>query len=134
MHQKIVIASALDQGFSDKAIKAANALIAEHGSIVAVHVMEPVNNLVQSLVPEDVKSKAYASVKNEMMQRFKGLPIEFEILHGQPGREIANYAEKINADCIILGSHKPGLEDFFLGSTASRVVRYAKCSVYIIRQ
>ncbi len=134
MHQKIVIASALDQGFSDKAIKAANALIAEHGSIVAIHVMEPVNNLVQSLMPEDVKSKAYASIKNEMTQRFKGLPIEFEILHGQPGREIANYAEKINADCIILGSHKPGLEDFFLGSTASRVVRYAKCSVYIIRQ
>ncbi|MEZ5537065.1 MAG: universal stress protein [Thiolinea sp.] len=133
MHNKIIIASALNQGFSEKAISAANALINEGGSIIAVHVVEAVNNVVQSFVTEELKAKAYEKIKSEMAQRFGDLPIESEILHGQPGREISRYADKIGADCIIIGSHKPGLEDFFLGSTASRVVRYASCSVYVLR-
>ena len=38
-----------------------------------------------------------------------------------------------NADLIVINSHKPGVEDYFLGSTASRVVRRAPCSVLVLR-
>ena len=55
------------------------------------------------------------------------------VLSGHPGRTVTEYAEKIGADCIIAGSHKPNLTDFFLGSTAARIMRYAKCSVHILR-
>ena len=36
-------------------------------------------------------------------------------------------------DLIIVASHRPGLQDYFLGSTAAKVVRHAKCSVLVIR-
>ncbi|WP_170501927.1 universal stress protein, partial [Ruegeria atlantica] len=36
-------------------------------------------------------------------------------------------------DCIVLASHKPGMKDFFLGSTAALVVRHARCSVHVLR-
>ncbi len=133
MYNKILIASALDQGFSKKALDTAKLLISENGKIIAAHVMEPVNNVVQSFVTEEAKSKAYDKVKSVMAERCNDEVIESEILYGQAGREISKYAEKIGADCIIIGSHKPGLEDFFLGSTSSRVVRYAKCSVHVLR-
>jgi nucleotide-binding universal stress UspA family protein len=133
MYNKILIASALGQGFSEKALQAARSLISENGKIIVAHVIEPVNNVVQSFVTEDVKSKTYEKIKNMMAERCKDEAIESEILYGQAGREITKYAEKIGADCIIIGSHKPGLEDFFLGSTSSRVVRYAKCSVHVLR-
>ena len=133
MYNKILIASALDQGFSEKALDTAKALISENGKIFTAHVMEPVNNVVQSFVTEDVKSKTHDKVKNMMADRCNDEAIESKILYGQAGREISKYAEKIGADCIIIGSHKPGLEDFFLGSTSSRVVRYSKCSVHVLR-
>jgi len=133
MYNKILIASALDQGFSEKALDTAKLLISENGKIITAHVMEPVNNVVQSFVTEEVKSKAYDKIKSMMAERCNDEAIESEILYGQAGREISKYAEKIGADCIIIGSHKPGLEDFFLGSTSSRVVRYAKCSVHVLR-
>ena len=133
MYNKILIASALDQGFSKKALDTAKLLISENGKIIAAHVMEPVNNVVQSFVTEEAKSKAYDKVKSVMAERCNDEVIESEILYGQAGREISKYAKKIGADCIIIGSHKPGLEDFFLGSTSSRVVRYSKCSVHVLR-
>lgn len=133
MYNKILIASALDQGFIEKALDTAKALISENGKIITAHVMEPVNNVVQSFVTEEVKTKVYDKIGDLMAERCKGEAIESVILHGQAGREISKYAEKIGADCIIIGSHKPGLEDFFLGSTSSRVVRYSKCSVHVLR-
>ncbi len=36
-------------------------------------------------------------------------------------------------DCIVIGSHKPGLSDYLLGSTAARVVRHAPCAVHVYR-
>ncbi len=133
MYNKILIASALNQGFSDRALQTAKLLISKDGKIIVAHVMEPVNNVVQSFVTEDVKTKAHDKIKEMMAERTNDDAIESEILHGQAGREISKYAEKIGADCIIIGSHKPGLEDFFLGSTSSRVVRHSKCSVHVLR-
>lgn len=134
MYSKIIIASALDQGFAAKAIEAAKALLSENGKIIALHVVEPINNVVQSFVTEESKSKAHETIKGLMADRLRNeQSIESVILAGHPGSEITAYAEKVGADCIIVGSHRPGLNDFFLGSTSARVVRHAKCSVHVLR-
>lgn len=135
MYNKILIASALDQGYCSKALQVARDLISENGRIFMVHIIEPVNNVVQSFVTEEAKSRANETIKAMMAERCLSddLDIDSVIRTGQAGREISKYADKIGADCIIVGSHKPGLEDFFLGSTASRVVRYSKCSVHVLR-
>jgi len=59
--------------------------------------------------------------------------IEPIVLEGHAGRTVTDYANKIGADCIICGAHRPGLSDFFLGSTAARIMRYSNCSVHILR-
>ncbi len=134
MYSKIIIASALDQGFGPKALETAKNLVSKDGEIIAVHVIQPVNEVVQSFVTEDAKSKARETVKELMADRFSGeQSIASVILEGHPGSEIPAYAKKVGADCIIVGSHKSGLEDFFLGSTSSRIVRHAECSVHVLR-
>ena len=134
MYSKIIIASALDQGFGPKAIETAKKLISEGGEIIAVHVVQPVNEVVESFVTEEAKSKARETIKEMMADRISDeQSIESVILAGHPGSEIPAYAKKVGADCIIVGSHKPGLEDFFLGSTSSRVVRHAECAVHVLR-
>lgn len=69
-------------------------------------------------------------LRNELVQ---SKDADIVVLTGHPGRTITDYAEKIGADCIIVGSHKPEMKDFFLGSTAARVMRYAPCSVHVLR-
>lgn len=59
--------------------------------------------------------------------------IETKVLHGHPATEIIGQAERDEADCIVIASHKPGFADYFLGSVAARVVRHAPCSVHVMR-
>ncbi len=55
------------------------------------------------------------------------------LVKGHSARTIIDYANEHDIDCIVIGSHKPGLSDYFLGSTASRVVRHAPCAVHVQR-
>ena len=55
------------------------------------------------------------------------------ILHGSIYDEILRAADKLGADLIIIGSHRPELKDYLLGPNAARVVRHARQSVYVVR-
>jgi len=48
-------------------------------------------------------------------------------------QEILEEANAINADLIVMSSHRPAMRTYFLGSNAGHVVRYAKCSVLVVR-
>jgi nucleotide-binding universal stress UspA family protein len=48
--------------------------------------------------------------------------------------EILEEAADIKADLIVMTSHRPAMRTYFLGSNAGHVVRYAKCSVLVVRQ
>ena len=48
--------------------------------------------------------------------------------------EILEEAAAIKADLIVMTSHRPAMRTYFLGSNAGHVVRYAKCSVLVVRQ
>ncbi len=57
-----------------------------------------------------------------------------EILIGDPGHEIANYAEELDAGLVVVASHgQTGLRHLLLGSVAERVVRLAKCPVLVLK-
>ena len=55
------------------------------------------------------------------------------VVYGHAGTSILEYAEEHGCDCIVIASHRPGLGDYLLGSTAARVVRHAACSVHVMR-
>lgn len=59
---------------------------------------------------------------------------KLEILFGDPAEQIIEYAKKNSTDLIVLGykGHST-LENIIVGSTASKVARYAPCSVLIYR-
>jgi len=134
MYNKIIVALALDQGFSTKAVELARKLKNDDAKIIAVHVREPLNDVARLYVPEEVIQKTREATQAELDKRLLNQhDVEPVMLTGHAGRELSDYADKIGADCIIVGSHKPGIEDFFLGSTSAHVVRHAKCAVHVLR-
>lgn len=56
-----------------------------------------------------------------------------QVLMGTPKDEILRVAEEINADLIVIGSRRPSMSTYLLGSTASMVIQNAKVSVLIVR-
>ena len=46
--------------------------------------------------------------------------------------EILGVAEE--ADLVVVGSHRPAMKDYLLGTNAARVVRHARCSVLVARE
>lgn len=62
-----------------------------------------------------------------------GIEVQHMVGHGSAYREILDYREKAKCDLIIMASHRPELEDYLLGSNASKVVSHANCSVLVVR-
>ena len=48
--------------------------------------------------------------------------------------EILAEADEWGADLIVIGSHRPAMSTYLLGSNAKTVVRHARCSVLVVRQ
>jgi nucleotide-binding universal stress UspA family protein len=60
---------------------------------------------------------------------------EVIVKHGKVSKEIVLTADEIQADVIVMGTHgASGMEEFFIGSNAERVVVNAKCPVLTIHE
>ncbi len=62
-----------------------------------------------------------------------GVKVKPHVLQGTIYDEILRAANKLNADLIVMGAHRPELSDYLLGPNAARVVRHATQSVYVVR-
>ena len=47
--------------------------------------------------------------------------------------EVLAEADEWKADVIIIGSHRPAMSTYLLGSNATTIVRHATCSVLVVR-
>ncbi len=134
MYKKILIALALDQGHAPRALEVAKKLKSEGGKLVAVHVIENLPASAKIYISDDHEEKMEQTAKQGITDRIgKQKDAEAVVLRGHPGRTVIDYAEEVGADLIIAGSHKPGLTDIFIGSTAARIMQHANCSVHILR-
>ena len=48
--------------------------------------------------------------------------------------EVLEAAEARKADLVVVGSHRPGMATYLIGSNATAIVRHATCSVLVIRR
>jgi len=135
MYNNIIVALSLEHGISDLALSAARALVSEGGKITTVHVHEPPNSSVLAFLEEGAVEKSHVQAEARLAERVKDeVDVHSVLLDGQSaGRSITEYANTHEADCIVIASHQPGVKDFFLGSTAARVVRHAHCTVHVLR-
>ena len=134
MYQHILVPMALDHGIGEVTVEIARRLLADGGQITALHVYEAPQGSVGAYVDASVVQAAFDRAQAKMEERVSGMPdVTAMIVKGHSGRTIIDMATQLQADCIVLGSHKPGLIDYFLGSTAARVVQHAPCAVHVAR-
>jgi len=135
MYKNILLPVVFDEGHDTQAaFLAAKALANDGAKFTVLHVIEDIPAYAASQIPGNVLAATRGAVESAVRQLSAGLEgAEPVIANGHPGRSITDYADNHGIDCIVMASHRPGLQDYFLGSTADRVVRHAKCSVHVIR-
>lgn len=136
MAKHILIPVALDhEGVVEMKLEFARKVLDEGGRITLLTVLESIPGFVAEFVPPDSENHLTAKVKARLNEVAAGAAdIDVDVTLGKPGVEISRYAKAKGADLIVVGSHQPGVEDYFLGSTAARVARRAPCSVMILRE
>lgn len=103
--------------------------------IILANILEELPGYVAVELPAGLmeQSRKDAEEKLRAIAADAGVAAEVTVRVGHPGNQILELAEETNADLIIVASHRPGLQDYFIGSTAGRVVRHANCSVLVTR-
>lgn len=103
--------------------------------LILTNIVEELPGYIAVELPADLSEKTHAEAKTslEKIAADAGIKAEIVVRSGHPGNEILDLAREKNADLIMVASHRPGLQDYFIGSTAGRVVRYATCSVMVVR-
>lgn len=107
-----------------------------HVRLLTVMAMTPV--MLAEYVPADFDEQqrqstqeALAIVANE--SGIESGRISSTIRQGGIYHEILEEASSMGADLIVMTSHRPAMKTYFLGSNAGHVVRYATCSVLVVR-
>lgn len=120
---------------AQKILARAEALLNPDGEIVLMNVVEDLPNYLAIDLPVDLIENAINDAKDRLavLKQSSARVGQVEIRSGSPAREILAAAADLKADLIIIASHTPDLTNYFIGATADRVVRHAKCSVLVDR-
>ncbi len=107
-----------------------------------LHIMSVVpdfgSSFVGSFFPKGFEEKALEETKKHLKAFAQehvpeGIEVQRIIANGTVYDEILRVCDDINIDLIIMSAHRPNLEDYLLGPNSARVVRHAKCSVFVVR-
>jgi nucleotide-binding universal stress UspA family protein len=111
------------------------------GTIRLVNVLPLTPVMLAEYVPPDfeVQQRKAAEDAIAIIAKESGLEparVSTAVRQGGIYQEILEEANNIHADLIVMSSHRPqrhAVRTYFLGSNAGHVVRYAKCSVLVVR-
>lgn len=135
MYSNILVPIALDNEdnrISD-VIEVAKSLAAQDAKITLLHVLEMMPSYAISYIPDDIMTETRKGIDKEMSRLAQETGATSVVIEGHSGRSILDYAADKGNDLIVIASHRPGMQSLLLGSTATHVVRHAKCAVHVLR-
>jgi len=140
MFQSILVPIDLaDTDLAKPAIETAASLSTSSGGMVRlVNVMPMTPVMLAEYVPPDFDAQQRQSAEEALaiVARESGIEsrrISIVVRQGGIYHEVLEEAADIGANLIVMTSHRPSMQSYFLGSNAGHVVRYAKCSVLVVR-
>lgn len=137
MYDRILVPTDGSTGTAHVALQAFD-LAEQYGATVyAFHVVDTnLNSLIGETTPggERLQARAERAVTVvERMGEAHDVAVETEIRDGDPADAILTYAEEIDADLVVPGTHgRSGVRRHLLGSVAERLVRHAECPVMTV--
>lgn len=124
---------------SADALKTGLTLVEKPADVHVIYVTAPpiAFNYAEGWALDDPATRMKAA--HEHLTKFLGSTnaagVKSIIREGDPGLLIADYADELHADLIVIPSHGyHGVKRLLLGSVAERVLRHANCPVLVLRR
>ncbi len=134
MYKHILVAVAPNEYDAyGSAFQVARELLASDGKLSVLTVVEEIPSYVDAYLPNDYRETNASTVKAELLDAMDLPDEDVHVCIGSVANSILEWSENADVDCIIVKSHRPGLSDYLLGSTAAKVVRHAKTCVHVLR-
>jgi nucleotide-binding universal stress UspA family protein len=109
-----------------------------NGTVHLLNVLPLTPVMLAEYVPADFDSQQRQTAEEALaiVAQESGIEtghISYAVRQGGIYHEILEEAAAVRAELIVMTSHRPAMRTYFLGSNAGHVVRYAKCSVLVVR-
>jgi nucleotide-binding universal stress UspA family protein len=141
MYKRIILAVDLaEPTLNPKGLAQAVALAKSGGGdlrLVNVQPVMPATFMEYVPVDFDVEQAKRAKEGLETILASVDIPAERKSDAARAGgiyHELLQEASEWDADLIVVGSHRPVMSDYLLGSNAKTIVRHAQCSVLVVRE
>jgi nucleotide-binding universal stress UspA family protein len=123
---------------SAKALEAACEIVEDAAHLHVIHVLPKLTVAEPGVVWTSTDDEArIRHAEKAFREGFAASPFckgDFHVRIGDPGSEIAKFAEQLQADLIVIPSHgRSGIPRVLIGSVAERVLRLAHCPVLVLR-
>ncbi|HEY7382129.1 MAG TPA: universal stress protein [Beijerinckiaceae bacterium] len=120
------------------AIDRAVALAGANGTVRLIYVRSLVPVTFMEFVPPNFDTEQQGEAEQKLAAITASIPLPPErvssvVTLGTVYHDVLEEADKVAADLIVIGSHRPRMASYLLGSNASTIVRHAKCSVLVVR-
>jgi nucleotide-binding universal stress UspA family protein len=109
------------------------------GELRLVNVQPLLPSTFMEYVPADFDAAQEAHAR-EALERIAAkidqpkVRISTAVASGGVYHELLREAMEWKADLIVVGSHRPAMSDYLIGSNARTIVRHAQCSVLVVRE
>ncbi len=139
MYKKVVLAVDGSDVSKVAAKHAVNLAKQGGGTIIAVHVIPPIDVTdIETFRPDTVleglkkEGEKILSEVKDLAER-EDVQIQTRIADGVPYDKICEVADESDADLIIMGSHgRTGIGKVFIGSVTERVINKTKCRPVLV--
>lgn len=136
MYERIVVPTDGSVGTAHVAMQAIDLATQYDATLHVLHVIDD-SGLVsgRSDVDDELREEGEAAVRRvEQIASVHGVDVTTAIETGDPATTILDYADEIDADVIVAGTHgRSGMRRRVIGSVAERLVRHANCPVLTVR-
>ena len=111
---------------------------ASGGSLRLIYVRSLVPTSFMEFVPPHFDTAQQDEAQKRLAAIAEGVRLPKErvssvVTMGGVYHDVLQEADKIGADLIVVGSHRPTMATYLIGSNAATIVRHAKCSVLVVR-
>jgi nucleotide-binding universal stress UspA family protein len=119
----------------DQAVALANA---SGGSLRLIYIRSIMPVTYMEFVPPTFDNDQQQEAEERLAEIASGLALPKDRISsvvrlGSVYHEVLDEADKCLADLIVIGSHRPTMSTYLLGSNATTIVRHAKVSVLVVR-
>ncbi len=124
---------------AEPAVRQAIDMASSPDCVHVVHVLPDLDSVSPGVVFGNITDESRLAAARKYTADFlashdlKG--VNSDVLIGDPGTKVVDYASENNAQLIVIPSHGyHGVKHLLLGSVAERIIRHANCSVLVLRR